>query len=72
MITVLYVQPGSCSSVRQAKVFFFVHRLTIGFPYANNIHSLRIRPGQVRNEFDLLRIPLVGRVLRDMFTWRHL
>ena len=55
----------SCSSVRRAKVFLFVHRLTLGFPYANHIHSV-FALGKICNELDLLRIPLVGHVLRDM------
>ena len=39
-ITVLYVEPGSFSSVCWVKVFFFIHRLTLGFPYANHIRCV--------------------------------
>ena len=44
---------------------------SFGFPYANHIHCI-FALWQVCNECDLLCIPLVGRVLRDIITWWHL
>ena len=77
----LYVEPGSCSSVRRATILSywtsshtFMAWLFFGFPYSNHIHCvLALRAlGWKHNEYDLLLIPLVGRVLRNIITWRRL
>ena len=70
-ITVLYVEPGSCSFVCRAKVFLYSLLDCFRFPYVTHIHCI-FTLGQIHNEFDLVRIPLVGRVLRNMMTWQHL
>ena len=69
-ITVSYVKPVSCSSVRWAKsLFLHSSHDSFGFPYANHIHCI-FALGKIPNEFDLLRISLAGLALRNMITWR--
>ena len=70
-ITVLYVEPGSCCFVRRAQVFLYSLPDCFRFPYITHIHCI-FALGQIHSEFDLVRIPLVGRVLHEMIMWRHL
>ena len=62
-VLLFYTLSQTCSS--------FIAWLFFGFPYANHIHCI-FALRQVRNLYDLLRIPLVGCVLCNIITWRRL